>query len=247
MERPTPSTETVRVAGPDRVATWLLAGTAVFLTLAVAKPWAGVAASPDRAADPSGGAVRASIVSQGSLPSGPPAVGPLESPSPTLPPGAVPCFAPQGWRLVTLERWTDREIRTWTLIVPATGAGVPADPRIPVVPIVSDGLVGVGTCAPVTHPDRPPDPPTLFGAWELRADAAVPALGLALEPLMAIVPGAAALYHGPRYELGTGRGRARVTPWPPGRYALEFASPSSIPGITGSAIWIGLLVQAPGR
>ncbi|MBA2700578.1 MAG: hypothetical protein H0U58_02610 [Chloroflexi bacterium] len=66
------------------------------------------------------------------------------------------CLEPSGWRLYATERWSDREVRSWTSIRPIESADGPGDPRIPRFSAASQAVLTLGYCAPIDGVDRPP-------------------------------------------------------------------------------------------
>jgi len=117
------------------------------LVVAIAKPWAADQPSAGEA-----GGLAAAVERYG---------GSSRSPVPTLAPDsagplvAAFCLDPESWRVATIERWRDQTIRVWRAIEPLAIASGPNDARIPVFPIVSEGVTELGWCAPVVGPDRP--------------------------------------------------------------------------------------------
>jgi hypothetical protein len=147
------------------VGTWLAIVLAA-LAIAVVKPWA-----TEPPASPSTGAVaEGRVVGTTSDPSGP-AVPTLrhDSAGPLV---ALFCLDPQSWRVATIERWRDQSIRVWRAIDPIGSASGPDDPRIPVFPVVSEGVTELGWCAPVVGPDRP-EGLAAIDAWHRTLDGPV--------------------------------------------------------------------------
>jgi hypothetical protein len=125
-----------RIGGPDRGPGLLVAAIAIFVVVAVIKPW------------PGGGAAR---------PTAPPG-----TPPPTARPSADPlalirtdCQDPPGWRIFTREPWAGGLLRSWRSLEPITAASGPLDSAIPLVPI-SPEVLALGYCAPWTQPETPP-------------------------------------------------------------------------------------------
>jgi hypothetical protein len=144
------------------VGTWL-AVTVVALSIALLKPWA---SEPPRS--PSGAAVAEGRAVTGATGGSGPTPVPTLRPDSAGPQVAMFCLDPQSWRLATVERWRDQTIRVWRAIEPASVAADPADARIPVFPIVSEGVTALGWCAPVVGADRP-DGPATVDVWRLTA------------------------------------------------------------------------------
>lgn len=143
---------------------WLMIA-AIFLLVAIAKPWGG--------SESAGGGGR-----NGGLPGGSPSFAAsaraLVTASPTVRPGAVEaavsaiCLDPGGWRVASIELWRDQTIRVWRAIDPAATATGPDDPTIPVIVVVSEGLPELGWCAPVVE-DHPAILPARLEAWRRTA------------------------------------------------------------------------------
>ncbi|HEX5823332.1 MAG TPA: hypothetical protein VFY18_02630 [Candidatus Limnocylindrales bacterium] len=114
-------------------AAWVAFVVAVFIGIAVVKPWpAAVREAPPQQADPT-----------------------IE-PAPTEPPSAVRllCKDPVGWRVGTIEELVDGlPFSDWGVIEPVQ-AGGPGDPRIPFFVVASGSVTALGYCAPPD--DAPP-------------------------------------------------------------------------------------------
>ena len=108
-------TATVRIGGRDPWPLWIGGLIAIFLGLAVAKPWVvgGPAGFP--AATPSAANVTVA-----------PSLGP--DPLAAL---REHCQEPLGWRVYSREAWNGRTVRTWSSVEPAHSATGPRDPTIP--------------------------------------------------------------------------------------------------------------------
>jgi hypothetical protein len=141
MDRPT---EPVRVVGASSIHALqrLVLTVVAMIVVALVKPWG---AGPRM---PLGEAI------------------PGRSPTPTIPAAPRPpteldvvasfCLEPSAWRVYTVERWSGQQVRTWTALTPIRTATSPTDPRIPVVPVVSQAVLAIGYCSPVVGPERPP-------------------------------------------------------------------------------------------
>src|SRR5512144_3191582 len=163
---------------------------AALVALAVVKPWS----SPDVIDAPAASGGSAPSTSGTAPPStgralanGPPTEAPAASP---LPPGAVACGTPRGWRLVTVGRLAGRPVEGLSVVDPVAGAAGPTDPRIPLLPAGQAPLAAAGACRPLATTsvadDRTDRPPALVvGAWRLIGRAAEPV------PLMERGPAAA--------------------------------------------------------
>ena len=66
------------------------------------------------------------------------------------------CLEPSGWRVYSSERFGGQGVRSWTAMTPMSAATGPDDPRIPIVPVVSQAVLAIGFCAPVYGRDEPP-------------------------------------------------------------------------------------------
>lgn len=147
-ERPPHAPTTlVRIAGGDRRPGLIVAIVAIFLAVALIKPWP--AAAPRPPAD-------------------------VRTPPPTEQPTADPlaairedCQDPPSWRVYSRERWPGGVLRSWRTLEPIAAASGPLDPAIPVVPTVPD-VLALGFCAPWAPPERPPDDAALR-IWSLVA------------------------------------------------------------------------------
>jgi hypothetical protein len=85
-----------------------------------------------------------------------PQVSPTPRPSTELDMVAGFCLEPSGWRVYSSERWGGQQVRSWTAMTPIGAAIGPTDPRIPVIPVVSQAVLAIGFCAPVSGSDKPP-------------------------------------------------------------------------------------------
>jgi len=156
-------------------AMWLAA---VFVVIAVLKPWGGGGRVAETLRPDVGAAVEV-------------------TPTPTEDRSAAGlavsvCLGTGAWRVATLETWRNRDVRVWRAIEPAATAAGPLDPSIPSVPVVADVLSGLGWCAPAFGPDEPVGPATVR-AW-LVVDGAAHAVTLRqIQPADGVTP-IAALY-----------------------------------------------------
>jgi hypothetical protein len=188
------------------------------IVLAIVKPWdlvpAGSGRSPGAESSPS---VLPPAAAQAS-----PAV---------APPTRARCYSREGWRLVTVERTENSEIRTWIAVgpVPATG---PADPRIPSVRVVVGPFQGLGFCAPEAAS------PAQGVLWLMQADAPQPIALTSLEPLDGEAEADRGVAFAAPDEL-----RQREASWPSGRYVFEIRTA----GTTRSLWFAFAVVPAPAR
>ncbi|HYM83957.1 MAG TPA: hypothetical protein VEY67_07395, partial [Candidatus Dormibacteraeota bacterium] len=137
---------------------------------------------------------------------------------PTLPPGAVGCGTPEGWRLVTLGQLLGLPVQSDSLVEPLAGAVGPSDPRIPTLPAGEAPVSAVGACRPAADPgvadDRTDRPPVLVSAaWLLEPTGPRP-VSLALVGLRSSTSAEVQLYAPTLATSG----------WWPGRYVMELAT-----------------------
>ena len=202
--QPTP---TVRIGQRDRIPAALTAAIAMFLVVAIAKPWVetAIAPPPFAAASPA----------------------PTTTPAPTADPLATlreHCQEPLGWRVYSREAWTGQVVRTWRSVEPAAAAAGPLDSAIPVVPL-GPSVAALGYCSPWTGVERVPDRATIE-AWRLEPTARG-GDGFSAVPLRRVAPDRAT-------PLG-GLFDALVDPddpaapgevgWPAGRYVFAIRAP----------------------
>lgn len=189
---------------------WAVIATVV-LVVVVAKPWqsasdggsAGVARTP-----------------------GPPAPQPTAAPTPQPSGDALKqavasfCLDTRTWLIASVERSFERtgeeRIRVWRAFVPAVSASGPADPTIPRVSIVSEGLAELGWCAP-TMDGPAPTPPVDIDAW-VQVPGGTRSIVLDSSRPVSTPNPYGALYVPP----GSGRG-LRVTWWPNGTYVFRYS------------------------
>jgi len=205
------------------VGLWL-AITVVALVAAIAKPWA--PGPPDgHAAGAVGAEGAVGAVGQGvrSSPTPVPTVRP-DSAGPLV---ALFCLDPESWRIATIERWRDQTIRVWRAIEPIVTATGPNDARIPLFPVVSEGVTELGWCAPVVGPDRPVGLATVE-AWQLTAAGSV-----AIRTSSTRATGMGLSFGG--LYLPPGEPGAEV--WPDGAYVFRYHEP------TGRERWFAVEVE----
>jgi hypothetical protein len=164
-----------------------------------------------------------------------PEVSPSPRPSTELDVVASFCLEPSGWRVYSSERWGGQGVRSWTALAPITSAIGPTDPRIPVVPVVSQSVLAIGFCAPVSGSDKPPTDASdrvyrlteikIAGVKTTRADLLAP---------VRVAPVARPSYLGAAYAPPAG------TSWPNGLYIVR---------VEGSAYarWFGIQVETLDR
>ena len=146
--------------GGGRIARWVVVA-AVLVAVAVVKPWGG---SGGRAAPQGGGASSPRAVA------GAPAASSGASEAPAAndiidPDVTLACLDPGSWRVASVEAYAAQTIRVWRALEPGPASG-PADPSIPYVLVVSEGVTELGWCAPVAGSDRPTGGTTV-AAWSV--------------------------------------------------------------------------------
>jgi len=167
-----PPTVTVRIARRGRQTGWLFTIIAVFIVIAVAKPWAGGPRPPRPL-------VQGSFV--------------LPTPTPAAFPGPpaaaealqLQCGEPLGWRVFTHEEFLGRTVRTWRAVEPALAAWGPLDPRVPVIQ-VGPLIDALGYCSSWTRADRPPAD-VAVSAWRIGGSDRDGETAVAV-PLESLVP-----------------------------------------------------------
>ncbi len=208
----------------------------VIVVLAI-RPWG------DDAAPPANGGVEPATAPAALATSLDPGASP-----PTAPPVGpeagldVTCGSPSGWRAATLQAWAGREqpIRSWIAIEPVEAQSA-LDPSIPFAPVATGVVTAIGYCAPLGDAERPPAV-AVASLWALAGDRAVPLTLLPLEPAAPDALGGlwlrppevtGDLAGAPSPGAGSSGAPSSSTPavpggaelWPPGRYAIELASP----------------------
>ena len=188
----------VRIGGHDRGPGLIFAAVAIFLAVALLKPWpAETGRAPDAAPQPR------------PVPTERPSVDPLDA-------VRLDCQEPLGWRTYSRERWSEGTLRSWRSIEPVRLVATPLDPEIPAVP-VGPNVEALGYCAPWRGPERPPDEVNVL-AWRIDEDGA----GVSRATLLSLRrlgptlrPPLGALYAPP--VVGRGGGG---DVWPPGTYVF---------------------------
>ena len=202
---------TTRLGGGNRGAGIVGALIAIFVVVALVKPW------------PDGGVPRATprvVVAPVALATADP-----------LAELRHHCQEPPDWRIYSQERWGSMAVRSWRTLEPAYRATGPLDPAIPIVP-VSARIDALGYCSPWTQDQRPPDS-ALVESWQVvthgrEADGG--SLGtplvtsLSLHPLDPGWPSVLGALYGPptnRFDpmiVETGG-------WPGGRFVFALRAP----------------------
>ena len=124
------------------------------------------------------------------------------------------CLDRGQWLVVSVERRRDRTFRVWRALDPVPAATGPDDPAIPLVPVVSDGVLDLGWCAPAYGAERPSGDASV-DAWRIGAAGAAPMTMTLRRPDEAASP-FGALYAAPRRPLSS-----RSATWPDGRYVFR--------------------------
>lgn len=197
------------VGGSGRIVRWVTI-VAVLVSLAIVKPWGG--------GDTTSGA-RALATGAATDEPGPSAAATRVPPSHTAGIDADvtrACLDPGSWRVASVEAYGAQTIRVWRALEPGTASG-PADPAIPYVLVVSEGVTELGWCAPVAGSDRPTGETTVQ-AWTLGDGTARP-LRLVRTGRTPHESTFGALY-GPLSAV-TGRRAPEVTGWPAGQYVFR--------------------------
>jgi hypothetical protein len=186
-----------------------LAAIVICLVVLIAKPWP--ASEPSEPSGAAGGGQRA--------PTSRAVIGAVPNPSSARDDADVLvslfCLDPRSWLIATVERWRDQRIRVWRALEPATSAGGPGDPTIPIVSVVSEGVTELGWCAPVIG-DEKPAPPVDVTVW-LRADGAASLLAVDSSRPVSEHSALGELYRPP------GRGpSSRAAAWAAGTYVFRY-------------------------
>lgn len=198
---------------------WLTV-TLIAIAAAIIKPWASEPVAG--AAGPITTVVR-SDRSDRTVPTPIPTIR-LDSAGPLV---ALFCLDPESWRIATVERWRDQTIRVWRAIEPTAVASGPNDPRIPVFPVVSEGVTELGWCAPVVGPDRPVGLATVE-AWQRTAGRS-----MAIRTSGTRATGVGLSFGG----LYSPPGGVGDEVWPDGSYVFRFREP------TGRERWFAVEVE----
>lgn len=206
--RPSEAPVTVRLAtrgrGPEIVSVLI----AVFVTLALVKPWSDGPGAPHPTPRVTAAPVQ--------VPSIDPLAGLRRN-----------CEQPVGWRVYSRERWAKLSVRSWKSLDPAHGAGGPLDSGIPVLTLPAQ-IDALGYCSPWTGGERPPSD-ALVSAWRIRSVRMFTAESTA-EPirLQAADPGwpsvLGALYGPPVNRFDSNA--VETIGWPGGRYVFAIRAPA---------------------
>ncbi len=149
-----PVVETVSGGGidADRAAAVVLLAL-VLVTVGLLKPWG----------EPAAGGASERVTASATL-----AIATLPPPAAgaqlvATDPAAIPCSAPDGWRLVSLQQTSDRVTRTWLVVKPVS-ATRPEDPTIHLARLVGTDFAGIGFCADGRL--APGGPARIVAAWQ---------------------------------------------------------------------------------
>jgi len=223
------SPQLTRIADPGRGPGVALAAAAVFLVLAILKPWTAIpgfeaGGSPGTGA---GGPNPEQGTGSGAAPQ-------RSSASPAADMASDlerHCPQPAGWRVFAHERWSGGTVRSWKSLTPARDASGPLDPTIPVVQVTSQQIPLLGYCAPWRGPDKPPDTAAVR-VWRLVPNDRLDTPGgdtraqtAELLRLQHVFPGEAtilgALYAPPSVAgAPPNRGPRAIESWPTGLYVF---------------------------
>jgi len=214
----------VRLGHPGRSMQFGIAAVALLLLAAIAKPWP---IDGSAAPTPSGSPV--GVAAATPSPTAP-------APTPTRTPSAAHsdwdstvCASPDGWRIVADQVERGRSVRAWLMAGAVYSMVPPIRSTIPITPLVSGGLSGLGFCAPagVSEHGKVAWSGTL---WRQGAERAGP---VSWQPVARLTPLPG--------SLGAVAEPLNESPalWPPGYYVLE----ARIKGQLREA-WIGLTIQS---
>jgi hypothetical protein len=177
MPSPQGDVRLARLGGPESGVRRVVLVVAVFLAIAIAKPW-GWASGPDdhRTARAS----RADAAPSTGVPTVPPlrlAHSVLLTSASILQSGTAPvggdvaCYPSTGWRIATIDGTGVDRLRTWYSLVPGWESG-PTDAGIPLVRVFARDLVALGFCAPTT--DAQSIAMAGIQGWHIAGGRAVP-------------------------------------------------------------------------
>jgi len=228
------SPQLTRIADPGRGPGVALAAAAVFLVLAILKPWTAIpgfeAGGSPRAG--AGGPNPEQAMGSGAAPQRPSASPAADAASDL----ERHCPQPSGWRVFAHERWSGGTVRSWKSLTPSRDASGPLDPTIPMVQVTSQQIPLLGYCAPWHGPDQPPDTAAV-SVWRLVPNDRLNAPGgdtpggdtqaqmAELLRLQRVFPGEAtilgALYAPPSVAgAPPNRGPRAIESWPAGLYVF---------------------------
>jgi hypothetical protein len=211
------------VHGASRSAAVAFCVVALFVALAIAKPWDALV-TPSRTQ----AAFEAPPIEAAAVPRDEPR---LTGVSPPPAPAAIAeiCFGPGSWRTTMIERDGDRTVRLWRAVEPRPATG-PTDPEIDVTPAVGE-VPAIGYCAPATGPDRPAGPASVR-AWHVQGSTAIP-IDLRQVAPVGVVSELGALFGPPDRGIG----------WAAGLYVFRHAEVAS----GADAVWFAVEVRSGRR
>jgi hypothetical protein len=168
---------TLRTDHKERLAGWAVVAVATLAILTI-KPWGGPEAGPAVPPDPSGATT----------------IEPTRTPIPTTTEAprsdvAGICMNVGAWLVTSVELDRQRTIRVWRAIDFATSATGPLDPSIPLTQLRTDGVLGLGWCAPTDDADGSTETATV-DAWQIDGQAAIPIALVAAEDTVSSDDGA---------------------------------------------------------
>ncbi len=225
-----------------------------FLVLAIVKPWSLDSGAP-------AGSIAETPIPSSVASAGASLAGATGTPTPTqgiTDPDRMDCLADALEQLVLLERWPEREVRTWVAVTDLAAATDPSDPRLRPVVVFSSHVVGLGICAPLAlvGPDGPAarilDVAAVGAAGDARSIVVIGPVSPITEPSgetgLAVLYGAPRGWRGIRPTPGTtrapspatsratsghGPGSAGATAaWPTGSYVITFRFATDGPDVT---------------
>ncbi len=220
MPEPSRNVPVVSLGGRGPWPTRILVAVAVFLAVAIVKPWQGPPPAPAAVPSP---APRSTL---------PPATPTATAAAAAAESFEASCFAGRDWTVTTLEGPARNEARTWYGMQPARATG-PLDPAIPVTRVYSLDVRTLGYC--VARPSAALPVIGATSAWQVTGTLAteVPLLRVAAEsPADANrgssfvpaspPPGAPATpAASPPPTIPVRTPTAERPPWPPGRFVFR--------------------------
>lgn len=194
----------------------------VLLGVAIVKPWGSAGAPPPSPATGD----RAQAIAEGGSATVAATRGPDATTRESATEAAVRsiCFNPLSWRVATVERWRDQTIRVWRAIEPRIIATGPEDGRVPITPLVSEGVIELGWCAPVDGA-APMSGNAIVEVWRRTPSGAEPVTMSSQRPGPDTSP-YGALYGAPAAPV--------VTLWNDGTYVFHQRAPN------GQESWFGV-------
>jgi hypothetical protein len=220
VDRPAGAPVTVRLSSAGRGPGTVVGLIAIFVAVALIKPWAfGGAAAPRP------------TPRMTAAPTAAPSVDPLAA-------LRVHCQEPAGWRIYSRERWATVTLRSWRSLDPVAVANGPLDPAIPIVPLGAQ-VDALGYCSPWGAGERPPDTARVDG-WLIAADGGAGravAGTIRLQPVDPSWPSTLGALYGPPVDRFDSNAVETIG-WPSGRYVFAIRAP-------GYQRWWGVDVEPP--